>query len=69
MPVYSFVCPICGARFDERLSFSENLEQVTCPNGHRHVRRVYSVPSIVYKGKGFYTTDSRKKTSKGGSSD
>ena len=64
MPVYSFVCPVCGERFDERLSFNEDMHRVTCPNGHVGVRRVFSTPSIVFKGSGFYVTDSRKKTSK-----
>ncbi len=69
MPVYSFVCPVCGARFDERLSFSEDTNHVSCPNGHEGVRRVFSTPSIVFKGSGFYVTDHPKKSSKESVSD
>lgn len=69
MPVYSFVCPTCGTRFDERLSFSEDTHRVTCPHGHEGVRRVFSAPSVVFKGSGFYVTDSRKHTAKEGGAD
>lgn len=60
MPVYSFVCPVCGAHFDQRHSFQDDLRRVVCPNGHTGAHRVYSVPTVVYKGSGFYVTDSRK---------
>lgn len=64
MPVYSFVCPVCGAHFDERLSFSANTNEIICPNGHRGARRVFSAPSIIFKGSGFYVTDSRKSSTR-----
>ena len=64
MPVYSFICPVCGSHFDERMSFHADTQGVTCPNGHTGVRRVFSAPSVVFKGSGFYVTDSRKKPSK-----
>jgi predicted nucleic acid-binding Zn ribbon protein len=28
-----------------------------CPAGHRRIQRVFSTPTIVFKGPGFYTTD------------
>jgi len=60
MPVYNFLCPICGAQFEERLSFKDNFKEVLCPQGHPGARRIYSVPSVVFKGSGFYVTDHRK---------
>ena len=69
MPVYSFVCPTCGTRFDERLSFSQDTHSVTCPRGHEGVRRVFSAPSVVFKGSGFYINDSRKQVAKEGGAD
>ncbi len=69
MPVYSFECPVCGTRFDERLSFKDSNHAISCPKGHAGARRVFSVPSIVFKGSGFYVNDSRKGTSKESSSD
>lgn len=68
MPVYSFVCPACGLRFEERLSFNDSDKHVTCPQGHGDARRVFSTPSVVFKGSGFYVTDHRKPAS-GSSSD
>lgn len=64
MPVYHFVCPTCGERFEERLSFQENNRGVSCPHGHSGAQRIFSVPSIVFKGSGFYVTDHRKPSSK-----
>lgn len=63
MPLYSFICPTCGTHFDERLSFQDSASSVTCPSGHQGVKRVYSTPNVVFKGKGFYVTDQRKHTS------
>jgi putative FmdB family regulatory protein len=64
MPVYRFECPQCGTYFDKRLSFSDDFSSVTCPNGHHGVRHVFSAPTVVYKGSGFYVTDSRPKAAK-----
>ena len=60
MPAYNFVCPVCGERFEQRLSYRDDLQQVACPNGHQGVRKIFSAPSVVFKGPGFYVTDHRK---------
>lgn len=60
MPVYSFVCPVCGDHFDQKLSFRDDAHNVSCPRGHAPARRVFSAPTVVYKGSGFYVTDHRK---------
>ncbi len=57
MPVYVFKCSECEAVFEKRLPYGHADEQVTCPKGHHLVRRVYTSPSVVYKGSGFYSTD------------
>ncbi len=41
MPVYGFVCPTCGTRFDERLSFQEDVHEAVCPKCHSSARRVF----------------------------
>lgn len=69
MPVYSFVCPVCGQHFDERFSFQDDAHNVVCPQGHIGARQVYSAPMVVFKGSGFYVTDHRKQSSKGNSGD
>lgn len=60
MPVYDFTCAECGARFEKRIPFAGNHQDVTCPQGHRAVRRMYAPPQVVFKGSGWYVTDHRK---------
>ncbi|WP_075063591.1 FmdB family zinc ribbon protein [Ornatilinea apprima] len=62
MPVYTYICSECGARFEQRRSFKDGDGNITCPNGHVNVRREYSAPSVVFKGSGWYSTDHRKKS-------
>jgi putative FmdB family regulatory protein len=64
MPTYNFVCPTCGTRFEERLSFQDTAKSVNCPHGHAGARRLFSAPVVVFKGSGFYVTDHRKKQTK-----
>ncbi|HIE57438.1 MAG TPA: FmdB family transcriptional regulator [Anaerolineales bacterium] len=63
MPTYEYTCTICGAKFEKQLHFGDNTPHITCPNGHRQVRRRFSAPGIVFKGSGFYITDNRKSSS------
>lgn len=62
MPIYEYACDTCGAHFERRQAFGE-VSAPLCPNGHEAVHRLYSVPSIVFKGSGWYVTDSRSKSS------
>lgn len=59
MPIYEYQCSSCGVHFERRQSFADNSTP-SCPNGHALVHRVYSVPSVVFRGSGWYVTDSRK---------
>jgi len=67
MPLYSFVCTVCGVHFDERRSFADADDPATCPNGHKNVHRQFSVPTIVFKGSGWYSTDHPKGNTRKGS--
>ena len=69
MPVYNFICPTCGTRFEERFSFQDVAHNVNCPRGHTGARRVFSAPTVVFKGSGFYVTDHRKKQAKESAAD
>ena len=60
MPLYEYACDTCGIHFEQRQSFRDS-NPPTCPNGHSQIRRVFSVPGIVFKGSGWYVTDSRGK--------
>lgn len=59
MPLYDFACTECGTRFEKQIPFSGSQDYVTCPRGHRAVRRIYSSPQVVFKGNGWYITDHR----------
>lgn len=62
MPVYDYVCEDCGNHFEHFLPFQANHQQVSCPKGHSKTKRVFSAPSVVYKGSGFYINDHRPKS-------
>ena len=58
MPVYEYECSLCCSRFERRQRFDEEPVAI-CPKCQGKARRViHSIP-IIFKGSGFYTTDSR----------
>lgn len=59
MPTYSYACRDCDHRFDITQSFSED-SLTTCPECRGTLRKVYGSVGVVFKGSGFYRTDSRK---------
>lgn len=59
MPIYEYECPVCGARFERQQRFSDPPLE-TCPEGHPGVRRVFAPAGIIFKGEGWYITESRK---------
>ena len=60
MPTYAYQCESCGNEFDLRQSFSASTEQ-PCPACEGVGRRRLSLPAVIYKGTGFYTTDYARK--------
>lgn len=59
MPVYEYVCANCSQHFERKQSFAEESIRV-CPMCGGVTRRVLFPVSIVFKGSGWYITDSRK---------
>ena len=58
MPTYEYACTKCGHLFEAFQSFSD--EALTeCPECKGEVQKVYSNVGVVFKGSGFYKTDSR----------
>lgn len=58
MPTYSYACTECGHRFDAVQSFTDaNLTE--CPTCSGRLRKLFNSVGIVFKGSGFYRTDSR----------
>jgi putative FmdB family regulatory protein len=64
MPTYEYECGQCNYRFDMRQSFDDE-PQAMCPQCQGKARRVFHPAPIIYKGSGFYVTDSRKKNGPG----
>jgi len=59
MPTYQYVCGACQAPLEIVQSFSEDA-LVNCPAcGAPELRKVYGSVGVVFKGSGFYRTDSR----------
>lgn len=72
MPTYVYACDTCGKQFEQFQSFKEAPLE-TCPcECKAAVRRVFQPAGIVFKGSGWYVTDSRTSSStsdKGAKSD
>ena len=58
MPTYQYLCESCGHRFDIFQHFAD-APLTTCPNCSGQIHRVLFPAGIVFKGSGFYKTDSR----------
>jgi putative FmdB family regulatory protein len=67
VPLYDYQCRSCGKVAEVRHGFNETYEEA-CAECKGEMRRVYSPTGIVFKGSGFYVTDSRKNSESGGSS-
>lgn len=60
MPTYVYACDACGKQFEQFQSFKDEPLR-TCRCGvEGSVRRVFQPVGIVFKGSGWYITDSRK---------
>lgn len=66
MPIYEYRCDACGNRYEKRESFSAPSRQ-KCTNCGKVATRVLHPPPIVFKGTGFYKTDSRGASADGDS--
>lgn len=58
MPVYQYSCTECGEQLEVRQSFTDDALTV-CPACSGRLRKVLSAVGVVFKGSGFYRTDSR----------
>jgi putative FmdB family regulatory protein len=58
LPTYEYACESCGNRYEKREGFDAKPRQ-KCPKCGKMARRLLSTPAVVFKGSGFYKTDSR----------
>ena len=60
MPIYEYRCQACSYTFDLKQGF--DAEPIaTCLICSGQAPRVFSMPAVIYKGSGFYTTDYKQK--------
>lgn len=63
MPTYEYQCKSCKAVYDLRQGFDAERTHKCEVCGKGIAKRVLHAPSVVFKGGGFYATDSRSKSS------
>jgi putative FmdB family regulatory protein len=62
MPTYQYACTACDHAFEQFQSFSDDALTV-CPACEGRLRKVFNAVGVVFKGSGFYRTDSRSSSS------
>jgi putative FmdB family regulatory protein len=67
VPTYAYACTACGHRFELQQSFSD-ASLTECPECEGRLRKLFNTVGIVFKGSGFYRTDSRAPAASGSSS-
>lgn len=63
MPTYQYACTACEHRFEAVQSFSD-ASLTECPECSGKLRKLFGAVGVVFKGSGFYRTDSRSGASK-----
>ncbi len=58
MPLYEYACTRCGRIHEVRHGFDETHE-APCASCGARLRRVFNAAPVLFKGSGFYVTDSR----------
>ncbi|WP_439427941.1 FmdB family zinc ribbon protein [Micromonospora sp. LA-10] len=65
MPTYQYACTACGHQLEAVQSFSDD-PLTECPACEGRLRKLFNSVGIVFKGSGFYRTDSRTSGSDNG---
>lgn len=58
MPTYQYACTECSHAFEQFQSFSDDA-LTECPQCEGKLRKLFNAVGVVFKGSGFYRTDSR----------
>jgi putative FmdB family regulatory protein len=59
VPTYSYACTECANRFDAVQAFTDDA-LTTCEQCSGRLRKLFNSVGVVFKGSGFYRTDSRE---------
>jgi len=68
MPTYEYLCKTCGHRFETWQKMSDEPLTV-CPNCGAEIHRVLFATGVVFKGSGFYSTETRVQPTENGSAE
>jgi putative FmdB family regulatory protein len=68
VPTYQYACTECDAQLEVRQSFTDDA-LTTCPSCEGRLRKIFNAVGVVFKGSGFYRTDSRKTPDSSGGTD
>jgi putative FmdB family regulatory protein len=63
LPTYEYHCPSCKATYELRQGFDAETTHTCEECGNGTAKRVLHAPPVVFKGSGWYVTDSRSKSS------
>jgi len=63
LPTYEYHCPRCKASYELRQGFDAETTHTCEECGKGTAKRVLHAPPVVFKGSGWYVTDSRNKSS------
>jgi putative FmdB family regulatory protein len=64
VPTYQYACTECDHAFEQFQSFSDDA-LTECPRCSGRLRKLFNAVGVVFKGSGFYRTDSRTPASSG----
>lgn len=64
MPTYQYACNACKHEFEVFQAFTDT-SLTHCPECGGELRKVYSAVGVVFKGSGFYKTDSKSDSKSG----
>ncbi|WP_414990256.1 FmdB family zinc ribbon protein [Aeromicrobium sp.] len=67
VPTYQYQCTECGEALEVQQSFSDDA-LTECPACSGRLRKLFNAVGVVFKGSGFYRTDSRSGSSNESSS-
>lgn len=59
MPIYTYQCPSCNNKFELRQGWDAD-NTAPCPACQAEAKRLLVVPSVIFKGRGWYSTDSKR---------
>jgi putative FmdB family regulatory protein len=62
VPTYQYQCTECGSGLEAVQKFSD-AALTECPECGGKLRKIFSAVGVVFKGSGFYRTDSRSSSS------